>query len=94
MKKKIVVRVVVPLFIAVSSLFFVSVAMAGVTENECVNGGGTVAAGSGCRFCTGGKYDLSEIREAGKNNVSRQETGRREGDQARDESRSGPRDEK
>ena len=57
------------LLIAVS-LFFASGALA-VTENECIHGGGSISVGSGCKFCVGGKFDLSEIKETGKNDAPR-----------------------
>ncbi len=58
--------------IAFSGLFFAAVSLhaapsaASITENECVNGGGYVTEGSGCKFCVGGKLDLEEVRDSGK----------------------------
>jgi len=63
-------RVIITVFLIAVSFFFVSGASA-TTENECINGGGSVSVGSGCKFCVGGKFDLSEIREIGKNDTGR-----------------------
>lgn len=63
-------RITMTVFLIAVSFVFSSAAMA-VTENECINGGGSVAAGSGCKFCVGGKFDLSEINEPGKNDTGR-----------------------
>jgi hypothetical protein len=57
-------------FMAIAGLFFASGAMALTTENECINGGGYVSEGSGCRFCIGGRFDLSEVNVAGKDKTS------------------------
>ncbi len=70
MKRTTIFRVIIAACIFAASLFIVSGAMA-TTESECVSGGGTVSAGSGCKFCVGGKFDLSEITEAGKNGTTR-----------------------
>jgi hypothetical protein len=62
-----------------SSFFFASGAMAAVTENECINSGGKVVEGSGCSFCVGGKYDLSEIRYVGKKSTPQPQSGQKDG---------------
>ncbi len=61
-------RIIIATCFLYASLFFVSGAFA-VTENECINGGGSVSEGSGCKFCVGGKFDLTEITYSGKNDV-------------------------
>jgi hypothetical protein len=66
MKKTTIVGVMIAVYLAIASLFPVSVAAASTTENECINGGGYVSEGAGCKFCVGGKFDLSEIRDTGK----------------------------
>ncbi len=66
-------RIITAVFLIAVSFFFVSGALA-ATENECINGGGSISVGSGCTFCVGGKFDLSEIREAGKNDTVRSDT--------------------
>ena len=53
-------RIFITVCFITASLFFVSGVWA-TTENECLIGGGHVASGSGCSFCVGGKYDLTEI---------------------------------
>jgi len=63
-------RITIAVFLIAVSFVFVSAAMA-VTENECINGGGSVSAGSGCKFCVGGKFDLSEIKEIWKSDTGR-----------------------
>ncbi len=63
-------RITLTAFIIALNFLFASAAPA-VTENECVNGGGSVSAGSGCKFCVGGKHDLSEIKETVKNDAGR-----------------------
>jgi len=63
-------RVTMTVFLIAVSFFFVSGALA-ATENECINGGGYIAVGSGCKFCVGGKFDLSEIKENGNNDTGR-----------------------
>jgi hypothetical protein len=70
MKRTDIVRVIIAVLTVVASLFLVCGAMA-TTENECISGGGTISAGSGCKFCVGGKYDLSEIKDTGKDDTSR-----------------------
>ncbi len=65
-----ITRIALTVFIIALSFLFASAATA-VTENECINGGGSVSAGSGCKFCVGGKHDLSEIKEAVKNDTGR-----------------------
>lgn len=69
MKNRTIFRAIILVCLVISSLFFVSIAVAAVTANECIIGGGSVAEGSGCKFCVGGKFDLAEIRDAGKNNM-------------------------
>jgi hypothetical protein len=63
-------RNILTVFLIAVSFFFVSGALA-ASENECINGGGSIVAGSGCKFCVGGKFDLSEIKETGKNDPGR-----------------------
>lgn len=53
-------------FLTVACIAFASAAMAATTEKDCINGGGYVAEGSGCRFCIGGKHDLSEVNGSAK----------------------------
>lgn len=65
-----VFRIIMTVFLIAVSFLFVSGALA-ATENECINGGGSISVGSGCKFCVGGKFDLSEIRETGKNDTGR-----------------------
>ena len=66
MKSIITFGLIFSVFMAITGLFFAPGVMALTTENECVNGGGYVSEGSGCRFCIGGKFDLSEVNGAGK----------------------------
>jgi hypothetical protein len=66
-------RITMTVFLIAVSFFFVSGALA-ATENECISGGGSIAVGSGCKFCVGGKFDLSEIKETGKNDTGRPAT--------------------
>ncbi|MFI5294465.1 MAG: hypothetical protein ACHQ0Y_05505 [Thermodesulfovibrionales bacterium] len=73
MTKTTIPRITMTVFLIAVSFVFVSAAMA-VTENECINGGGSTAVGSGCKFCVGGKFDLSEIKETGKNDAGRPAT--------------------
>lgn len=68
MTKTAMPKIIISTCFICASLFFVSGADA-TTENECINGGGSVAEGSGCKFCVGGKFDLNEITYAGKNDV-------------------------
>ncbi len=68
MTKTATLRIIVSTCFLYASLFFASSAFA-VTESECTNGGGSVSEGSGCKFCVGGKFDLSEITNPGKNDV-------------------------
>ncbi len=56
--------------LAVAGLFFASGAMALTTEGDCINGGGYISEGGGCRFCVGGKFDLAEINATGKEKVT------------------------
>ncbi len=58
------------LFILLICLAFASAGMAGTTENDCINGGGYVSEGSGCHFCIGGKFDLSEVNGPVKDKTS------------------------
>jgi hypothetical protein len=74
MKKKTIVGVMLAMCLAMTSLFPATVAAASATENECINGGGYVAAGAGCKFCVGGKFDLSEIRDVDKNGTAHKGT--------------------
>jgi hypothetical protein len=60
MTNRVMVRIIVAVCLIAASLFFVAGAFA-ITENECINGGGSISEGVGCQFCVGGKYDLSEI---------------------------------
>ena len=53
-------------FLTATCIAPASVAMAATTEKDCINGGGHVAEGSGCRFCIGGKHDLSEVNGPAK----------------------------
>jgi len=66
MKSTTIFGLIFSVFMAIAGLFFASEAMALTTENECINGGGYVSEGSGCRFCIGGKFDLSEVNATGK----------------------------
>jgi hypothetical protein len=66
MTRTTTLRIIVSVCFIYASIFFVSSAVA-VTKNECINGGGSVSEGSGCKFCVGGKFDLTEITTAGKN---------------------------
>ncbi len=68
MARTAMLRIIISTCFLYASLFFVSGAVA-ITENECTNGGGSVSEGSGCKFCVGGKFDLSEITYAGKSDV-------------------------
>ncbi len=61
MKSNPTVGLIFLFFFMVTALSFASSATASTTENDCINGGGYVSEGSGCRFCIGGKFDLSEI---------------------------------
>ena len=63
-------RIIIAVCLFSVSLFIVS-AFAATTEYDCVNGGGHVASGSGCTFCVGGKYDLTDIKEARKIDANR-----------------------
>jgi hypothetical protein len=76
MTKMAILRIIIAICFISANLFLVSGAGA-VTENECINGGGAVSEGSGCKFCVGGKYDLSEVTEKGKNNTSRSGAGQK-----------------
>jgi hypothetical protein len=58
-------RIMIAACFLAASLFFVS-AVGATTENECLIGGGHIASGSGCSFCVGGKYDLTEITQNSK----------------------------
>ncbi len=66
MKSTITLGLIFLVFMAIAGLFFASGAMASTTEGECISGGGYISEGSGCRFCIGGKFDLSEVNAAGK----------------------------
>ena len=90
MKKRTLCGVVVLMWLVTSVFFFVPGAMAGVTENECIHGGGSVVEGSGCRFCVGGKFDLSEIREVGKSSTPRPESRQKADEKTRTEPASKP----
>jgi hypothetical protein len=79
MKNRTLCGVIALMCLVASGFFFASGAMAAVTENECIIGGGSVVEGSGCRFCVGGKYDLSEIKDVGKSNTPRPESGQEGG---------------
>ncbi|SPQ00434.1 hypothetical protein NBG4_230033 [Candidatus Sulfobium mesophilum] len=57
-------------FLTLMCLAFVSAGMAATTENDCINGGGYVSEGSGCHFCIGGKFDLSEVNGPVKDKTS------------------------
>lgn len=71
MKKRKIFRVFLSCYFVASALLNMSPAVAAVTENECVNGGGYVTEGSGCKFCVGGKLDLEQIKGSGKKTVVR-----------------------
>jgi len=86
MKSKTIFGAVISVCLVTSSLFLVSGATAAVTENECVNSGGHVSEGSGCKFCVGGKFDLLEIKDAGKNSTPRPESEQKGGGKASSES--------
>ncbi len=66
MKSTTTLGLLFSVFMALAGLFFASGAMALTTEGECINGGGYISEGGGCRFCIGGKFDLSEVNAAGK----------------------------
>ncbi len=85
MKKTTMVGVIFAVCLVTASLFPVS-AVASTTENECINGGGYVSAGAGCKFCVGGKFDLSEIRDVGKNNPGHAGADQKSGDKASSQS--------
>lgn len=89
MTKMSMFRITIAMCLISASFFFVSGAVA-VTENECVNGGGSISEGSGCKFCVGGKYDLSEITGKGKNGTTRPGTIQQTGDKASAKSGTGP----
>jgi hypothetical protein len=82
MKKRTICGVIALMWLVASGFFFVPGAVAAVTENECIHGGGSVVEGSGCKFCVGGKFDLSEIRNVGKMSTSRPESGQKDSGQA------------
>lgn len=86
MKKRTLCGVIALMWLVTSGFFFVPGAMADVTENECIHGGGSVVEGSGCRFCVGGKFDLSEIRNVGKTITPRPESGQKSGGKSPTES--------
>jgi hypothetical protein len=70
MKSTTTLGLIFSVFMAIAGLFFASGAMALTTENECINGGGYVSEGNGCRFCIGGKFDLSEVNGTGKDKTA------------------------
>jgi hypothetical protein len=80
MKKTTIVGVIIAVCLAITSLFPVSVSAASTTENECISGGGYVSEGAGCKFCVGGKFDLSEIRDAGKDGTTHEGSEQESGD--------------
>jgi hypothetical protein len=80
MKKMTIVGVMIAAYLAITGLFPVSVSWASTTENECISGGGYVSEGAGCKFCVGGKFDLSEIRDAGKSGTTREGSDQKSGD--------------
>ncbi len=90
MKKTRIVRLIIAVFLLAASLFLVSGALA-TTENECISGGGSVSAGSGCKFCVGGKFDLQEISDSGKSDTGRSGSGseQKAGDKTSGQSGSG-----
>jgi len=94
MKKRTLFRIMILLCFATSLLIFVSGALAAVTENECTNGGGSIAQGAGCKFCVGGKYDLSEIKEPGKSNAPQSDSEQKSGGKTSGESVTKPSDKK
>ncbi|MDA8431838.1 MAG: hypothetical protein M0Z60_02620 [Nitrospiraceae bacterium] len=71
-----VIRSIIAICFISASLFLAQGALA-VTENQCILGGGHVSEGSGCKFCVGGKYDLSEITAKGKSNAPQPAEGRK-----------------
>lgn len=68
--KKTIIRGILPVCLVTAILFFASAAVALTNEQECINGGGYVAEGSGCKFCVGGKFDLSEVKGSDKKNTT------------------------
>jgi hypothetical protein len=70
MKSGTMLGLIFSVFVAVAGLFLASGAMALTTEHDCINGGGYISEGSGCRFCIGGKFDLSEINAPVKEKTS------------------------
>jgi hypothetical protein len=89
MKKTTKIGVIIAVCLVTASLVPVSAAIASTTENECARGGGYVAAGAGCKFCVGGKFDLSEIKDAGKNNPTQAGSDHKSSDKASDQSGTG-----
>jgi hypothetical protein len=68
--KKTIIGVILPVCLVTAILFFATAAAALTNEQECINGGGYVAEGSGCKFCVGGKFDLSEVKGSDKKNTT------------------------
>ncbi len=66
MKGNFKVGLIFLIFLTVAYLAFASAGMASTTESDCINGGGYVGEGGGCRFCIGGKFDLSEVNGPAK----------------------------
>lgn len=86
MKNKTIFGAIISVCLVTSSLFLVSGATAAVTENECINSGGHISEGGGCKFCVGGKFDLLEIKDAGKNSTPQPESEQKGGSKASSES--------
>jgi hypothetical protein len=82
MKKTTKIGVIIAACLATTSLFPVVVATASTTQSECEGGGGYVAAGAGCKFCVGGKFDLSEIKDTGKKKTTQTDSDHNNGDKA------------
>ncbi len=89
MKKTTKIGVIIAACLVATSLVPLSAAIASTTESECISGGGYVAAGAGCKFCVGGKFDLSEIKDAGKNKPTQADSDQKSGDRASGQSGTG-----
>ncbi len=71
MGKRMVVIAASSACLWIAGLLFTAGALAATTELECVSNGGYVSEGSGCRFCVGGKFDLAEVGDSGKDKAAR-----------------------
>ena len=89
MKKTTIAGVAIAVCLAMTSLFPLAECAASTTENECISGGGYVSEGAGCKFCVGGKFDLSEIRDIGKDGATKEGTTHEGSDQKCSDKKSG-----